>query len=99
MANTERGVNSLATCTIVLSDSDDKIVVQHAEFRQFTSPRTGLPSSKYGNTYYHPNRKCIELKWGGYFSTSHVIIPDNVRSQLTPSQKDTLFQEFGIPQQ
>ena len=77
----------------------DKIVVQHAEFRQFTSPRTGLPSSKYGNTYYHPSRKCIELKWGGNFSTSHVISPDNVRSQLTLSQKDTLFQEFGVPQQ
>ncbi len=42
----------------------DKIVIQHPEFRQFISPRTGLPSSKYGIAYYHTRRKCIELKWG-----------------------------------
>lgn len=29
-------------------------------FCQFTSPRTGLPASKYGNVYYHA-RRCLEL--------------------------------------
>lgn len=34
----------------------DKIVIQHAEFRQVTSPCTGLPASKFGNAYYHASR-------------------------------------------
>lgn len=44
----------------------DTIVIQHKEFRGFTNPHTGLPSSKLGNVYYHLSRKCIEYKFGIY---------------------------------
>lgn len=91
-------VGNIAVCNGCRNtfSSADEIVVQHAEFRHFNSPRTGLLTSKYGNAYYHPNRKCIELKWGVNFWNSGVIIPDSVKPHLTPSQKDILFQEFGI---
>ena len=74
----------------------DTIVIQHAEFRQFLSPRTGLPASRYGNAYYHARRKCIELKWGVNFSNSDVVVPENVKSQLTSLQNNVLLYEFGI---
>ena len=74
----------------------EKIVIQHAEFRQFTSPHTGLPTSKFGNPYYHACRRCIELKWGASFNSSNVTIPDSVKPKLIASQKDSLSREFMI---
>lgn len=71
----------------------DQIVLQHPEFRNFNSPRTGLPTSKYGNAYYHVQRRCIEWKWGVNFE---VIIADSVKTKLTPSQKDILVKEFNV---
>jgi hypothetical protein len=62
----------------------DKIVIQHAEFRHFTSPRTGLPASKFGNAYYHTHKRCIELKWGASFDSSDITVPDSVKPKVTP---------------
>ena len=60
---------------------DDKIVIQHAEFRTFTNPRTGLPASKFGNAYYHANKRCIELKLGHSMNLSdvNIVIPDSLK--------------------
>ena len=63
-------------CRNNFSKSDDKIVIQHAEFCQFTSPCTGLPASKFGNAYYHASRRCIELRWGASFNSSDITIPE-----------------------
>ena len=67
---------------------NDVIVIQHPKFRQFNSPRTGLPTKKYGNAYYHPRIRCIELKWG---ANVNVIVSDQMKSKLTPPQKDELM--------
>ena len=72
---------------------NDAIVIQHPEFRQFNSPRTGLPTSKYGNAYYHPRKRCIELKRGLHFE---VFVSDEVKPKLTPPQRDELMKEFNI---
>ena len=66
----------------------DKIVIQHAEFRHFTSPRTGLPASKFGNAY-HTSRRCIELKWRASFNFLSITVPDSVMPNLTSLQKDS----------
>ena len=72
----------------------DSIVVRHSEFRQFTSPRTGLPAVKYGNVYYHTRKKCLELRWGG--SLTNVTISDELKMKLTPAQASILREEFAI---
>ena len=69
----------------------DTIILQHMEFRQFTSPRSGLPSSKYGNAYYHAKKKCVALKWGQNYTIS---IPENL--SLDSHQKANLNEEFGV---
>ena len=66
------------------------IVLQHSEHRQYTSPRSGLASSKYGNAYYHMKRWCVEQKWG---SNIEIVIPD---IELNTSQRQTLYDEFGV---
>ena len=69
----------------------DTIVLQHTEFRQFTSPRSGLPSSRYGNAYYHAKKRCIQLKWGQNFTVS---VPEYLA--LESQQKAQLSEEFGV---
>lgn len=78
---------------------DDKILVCHEEFRQFTSPHTGLPASKLQNAYYHARKKCIMLKWGPSFSAENIILPEDVRSKLTLKQKYLLAEEFELLKQ
>ena len=53
-------------CRVTFTECDD-LVVRHSEYRTFNSPRTGLPTSKYGNAYYHPKHSCTGLKWGDSF--------------------------------
>ena len=65
----------------------DKILVQHPEFRNFTSPRTGLQQSKYGNAYYHIN--CVALKYP-HFQPSLVFIPDILKRKLNYSDEQFL---------
>lgn len=37
----------------------DIIVIQHAQFRHYTNPQTGLPASKFGNGNAYPRKACI----------------------------------------
>ena len=67
----------------------DKLVVQHAEFCNFVSPCTGLPSSKLGNTYSHTSKKYIKLKWGMNFrstdeNSAHSITKRLFSTSLVP---------------
>ena len=80
-------------CQTSFSQSEE-IVIQHAEFRHYTNPRTGLPASKYGNAYYHPKRACIQLKWGSAFDSNKLVVPEAVMEKLTTAQKQQLCQEF-----
>ena len=91
-------LNSLDNKDDILSDDlgvceTDKILVQHPEFRNFTSPRTGLQQSKYGNAYYHIN--CVALKYP-HFQPSLVFIPDNLKRKLNYSDKQLLYEQFKI---
>ena len=81
-------------CRNTFSETD-KVVVQHKEFRQFMSPRTGLQQSKYGNAYYHARMNCIQLKFS-HFQLSQVYLPENLKQKLSPSQKRSLYEEFLI---
>ena len=74
----------------------DNIVIQHAEFRHFTSPRTGLPASKFGNAYYHASRRCIELKWGASFNFSSITVPDSVKPKLKSLQTFKIVHAYSL---
>lgn len=74
----------------------EEVVIQHAEFRKYTNPCTGLPASKYGNAYYHPKRACIQLKWGSLFDGNKLAIPDAITEKLTIVQKQQLCQKFAL---
>lgn len=63
--------------------------LRHEEHRQFTSPHTGLLTLKLGNAYYHPRRRCMELKWGIQLNFS-VIVPDPNKMELAIPQKNVL---------
>ena len=74
----------------------DETVIQHAEFRHYTNPQTGLPASKFGNAYYHARRSCIQLKWGPAFDVNKLVVPEAITEKLTISQKQQLHQEFAL---
>lgn len=42
----------------------DDLVMRHAKYRTFAR----LPTSKYGNTYYHARQCCFGLKWEESFN-------------------------------
>ena len=70
----------------------DQVVIQHAEDRYYTNPQTGLPTSKYGNAYYHPLKYAfMQSKWGAAFNQGNLVIPDAVKDKLTLSQKNHLY--------
>ena len=71
-------------CCNKFTDSD-KIVVQHQEYCLFTSPKTGLPDSRFGNVYYHVSRRCIEGKLGSPLQYGDIILPESVKDKTTPS--------------
>ena len=73
------------------------LVVRHLEYRMFNSPRTGLLTSKYGNTYYHPKESCLRLKWENSFQPHNLVIEDRMQSLLSSAQKEVILKEFGIP--
>jgi len=72
------------------------VVVQHAEHRHYTNPQAGLPASEYGNAYYHPLKRCIQLKWGTVFDPSNLVIPDAARNKLTTPRREQLYLESTV---
>ena len=76
-------------------NADDTIVIQHREFCKFTNPRSGLPSSKLGNAYYHLRRSCLEKRFGLPF-VENIVVPDSVKTHLISVHKDILSQDFMI---
>ena len=71
-------------------------MVQHPEYRSFTSPKTGLPASKFGNAYYHVRRHCIEKKSGSLLQAGDVVVPESVKANLSPAQINLLHKEFDL---
>ena len=69
----------------------DNIDIQHAEFHHYTNPQSGLPTSKFGNAYYHPKRICIELKIGMRFDARNVVVVDSIKEKLTATQKQGIW--------
>ena len=82
-------------CRAKFSDRD-VIVIQHAEYRDYTNPRTGLPASRYGNAYYHLRKSCIQLKRERTSDISKISVPGEFKSRLTIAQKQQIHQEFGL---
>lgn len=89
-------ISVCAGCRLKFTECDD-LVVRHSEYRTFNSPRTGLPTSKYGNAYYHPRQSCLGLKWGNSFQPHDLVIEDRMQSLLSSAQKEMILKEFGIP--
>ena len=71
-------------------------MVQHQEYRSFTSPKTGLPDSIFGNVYYHVSRKCIEKKQALSLQYGDVILPESIKHKITPLLMNLLYNEFGL---
>jgi hypothetical protein len=82
-------------CRINFTDFD-KIVVQHPEYRSYNSPKTGLPASKFGNTYYHLRKHCIEMKSGFALTSEDILVADNVKENLTYEIRNKILLEFGL---
>ena len=76
-------------------DPPHDVVIQHWEDRPFTSPRTGLPTSKRGNAYYHVHGPCIKINWPN-FTSVQISIDPAILSELTVEHKALLFNGLGI---
>lgn len=71
------------------------LCIQHEEWRNFTSPVSHLPESRFGNAYYHASFACIVARWPSFVSAS-LVIPTCIMSKLQPSHKSYLHSMFGI---
>ena len=66
--------------------------IQHMEPRKFNSPVTGMPTSKFGNTYYLP---CMHTNWPSLLGHD-VIVPIELVPTLLSEHKMLLYQNLGI---
>ena len=87
-------VSVCSGCCSNFSQSDD-LVIKHAEFRSYNNPSTGLPTSKFGNAYYHVKMNCLKFRWPTV-SYANIVVPDEVAAQLNEAHKSVLYQEFSI---
>lgn len=71
------------------------LCVQHEEWRNFISPVSHLPDSRFGNAYYHASPLCIMSRWPA-FTPSSLVIPPAVYNQLLPSHKTHVQSLFGV---
>ena len=71
------------------------LCVQHEDWRQYTSPVTKLPESKYGNAYYHVHPWCIMSKWPA-FLPGELQVSEEMKSHLAPQHKELISELFGI---
>ena len=69
------------------------LCIQHEEWREFTSPNTSKPQSKFGNVYYHCRKECIWMRCPS-FTSSELYIPPEM--QLTSVHKNSILSVFGI---
>ena len=71
------------------------LCIQHEEWRNFTSPVSHLPDSRFGNAYYHASPACIMARWP-LFVPSSLVIPSSILTKLQPSHKSYIHSTFGI---
>jgi hypothetical protein len=70
------------------------LCIQHEEWRNFTSPVSHLPDSRYGNAYHHASPACIVARWPSFVYSS-LVIPATILAQLQPSHKFILCLGFS----
>ena len=71
------------------------LCIKHQEWRQFTSPNTQVPQSKYSNAYYHCKVQCVWLRFP-HFVPSELQVPPEVLHMLTPNHKQYINSVFGF---
>ena len=69
------------------------LCIKHQEWRQFMSPSTATPQSKFGNAYYHCKLECIWLRWPNFVASDLVVPPE---LQLSSVHKLHISSVFGL---
>ena len=69
------------------------LCIRHEEWREFTSPNTSKPPSKFGNVYYHCRKECIWMLCPSFTSSELYVSPE---MQLSSVHKDFILSVFGI---
>ena len=69
------------------------LCIEHQEWRQFMSPSTATPQSKFGNAYYHCKLECIWLRWPNFVASDLVVPPE---LQLSSVHKLHISSVFGL---
>ena len=73
----------------------DDFCIRHQEWREYMSPNTSVPQSRFGNVYYHFIPRCVWFCiWD--FVPSALYIPAEVVAQLTGVHKQHLQIFFQI---
>ena len=71
------------------------LCIRHQEWREYTSPMSPMPQSRFGNVYYHFNPGCVQVRVPNFIpSTLHV--PEELSAQLTSAHKQHLSAYFNI---
>ena len=71
------------------------LCIRHQEWREYTSPMSSVPQSRFGNVYYHFNPVCVQFRVHNFIpSTLH--IPKELSAQLTSAHKLHLSAYFTI---
>ena len=71
------------------------LCIKHQEWRQFVSPSTATPQTKFGNVYYHCKPECVWMRCPN-FHFSDLQVPPELIENLTPIHKQHLCSIFGL---
>lgn len=71
------------------------LCIKHKDWREFVSPSSGTPQSKFGNVYYHSKPECVWMRCS-YFQPSDLTVPPEVAERLNSIHKQYLSAVFGL---
>ena len=75
--------------------AQDDLCIKHEEWRQFTSPSSGTPQSKFGSAYYHCKVECVWLRHP-HFQPQKLQVPQEVAETLSLQQKEYVRTTFNL---
>ena len=73
----------------------EDLCIKHQEWREYTPTGSQTPQCRFGNVYYYFSARCVQLRCPE-FIPNYLEIPPEISSELDPSHKERLQQDFFI---
>ena len=92
--NCPKGVKRCEACKIAFSETKDPLIIKTTGNRDWTSEKTGKPTSKPGNVYLHYLEKCLKA-YDGAFEYQKIVLLKSTSNLLSENARAGVL-AFGV---